>query len=187
VSLQDYEDFARAFAGVGKALATWAWLGRSRGVFVTVSGVDGALLPPESRTYINLLAAMRRSGDPDVALRVQSYDPAFFRFSAGLILDPAAPVEAVRAHVEAALRASFSFAARGFGQSVALSEVLAVAHSAPGVRAVQVHEFFRTDGEPGIAEILPAAAPSVGAEGAPLAAELLTLDPRPLSLTETLA
>ena len=50
VSLQDYEDFARAFAGVAKALATWSWIGSTRGVFVTVGGVDGAALPPESRT-----------------------------------------------------------------------------------------------------------------------------------------
>ena len=38
VSLRDYEDFARAFAGIAKALATWSWDGERRGVFVTVAG-----------------------------------------------------------------------------------------------------------------------------------------------------
>ena len=42
VSLRDYEDFARAFAGIAKALATWTWDGERQGVFVTVAGVDGA-------------------------------------------------------------------------------------------------------------------------------------------------
>ena len=31
VSLQDYEDFARAYPGIAKALATWTWDGRKRG------------------------------------------------------------------------------------------------------------------------------------------------------------
>ena len=38
VSLQDYEDFAGAFSGIGKALATWTWDGERRAVFVTVAG-----------------------------------------------------------------------------------------------------------------------------------------------------
>ena len=44
VSLRDYEDFARAFAGIAKALATWTWDGERQGVFVTVAGVDGTPL-----------------------------------------------------------------------------------------------------------------------------------------------
>ena len=32
VSLSDYEDFARAFAGIGKAMAVWVWIeGRRTG------------------------------------------------------------------------------------------------------------------------------------------------------------
>ena len=41
VSLRDYEDFARAFTGVAKALTTWSWNGHERGVFVTIGGVGG--------------------------------------------------------------------------------------------------------------------------------------------------
>ena len=39
VSLRDYEDFARAFGGIAKALATWTWDGQRQGIFVTVAGV----------------------------------------------------------------------------------------------------------------------------------------------------
>ena len=35
VSLQDYEDFSRAFAGVAKALATWIWDGTRRSLNIT--------------------------------------------------------------------------------------------------------------------------------------------------------
>ena len=38
VSLEDYQNFAQAFAGIAKALATWTWNGQVRGVFVTVAG-----------------------------------------------------------------------------------------------------------------------------------------------------
>ena len=41
VSLLDYRDFARAFAGISKAHATWTFNVHTRGVFVTVAGDDG--------------------------------------------------------------------------------------------------------------------------------------------------
>lgn len=184
VSLQDYEDFARAFAGIAKAAATWTWSGQTRGVFVTVAGAGGADLSETDRTYVNLLAAMRKAGDPHVSLRVQSYRKAFFRLSGTVMLEPDARQETVLPAVEQQLRAAFSFEARAFGQPVALSEVMAAIQSAPGVRAVDIDTFFRTNdrrGE-GLYRALIAAAPEAGADGEPLAAELLTLDPRPVDL-----
>jgi hypothetical protein len=40
VSLQDYEDFSRSFAGVAKAQAVWIWNGASGDI--TVAGPDGS-------------------------------------------------------------------------------------------------------------------------------------------------
>ena len=184
VSLQDYEDFARAFAGVAKASATWTWSGQTRGVFVTVAGAGGAELAEQDQTYINLLAAMRKAGDPHVSLRVQTYRKAYFRIAATVMVDPDARKEDVLAAVEQKLRTAFSFDARAFGQPAALSEVMAAIQSVAGVRAVDVDKFFRIDdpnGE-GISRILIAAAPEAGTEDQPLAAELLTLDSRPVEL-----
>jgi predicted phage baseplate assembly protein len=187
VSLQDYENFARAFAGVAKALATWSWIGRMRGVFVTVAGAKGADLPESSPTFINLLAAMRAAGDPKVPLRVKSYRNAFFRLAGTVAIEPDQTKDVVLAMVEAALRAAFSFEARDFGQPVALSEVLAAMQSVPGVLAVQVTQFFRTDDPDagGLDRVLTASMPVSGSAGSPLSAELLTLDPRPLDLVGT--
>ena len=77
VSLLDYENFARAFGGIAKALATWTWDGHTRGVLVTVAGPNGASIEPDSATFQNLMAAMRNAGDPFVNLRVKTYRPAF--------------------------------------------------------------------------------------------------------------
>ena len=38
VSLEDYQNYALAFAGIAKALASWTWFGSVRGVFLTVAG-----------------------------------------------------------------------------------------------------------------------------------------------------
>src|SRR5206468_4604786 len=124
VSLTDYQDFARAFAGIAKALATWTWDGQSRGIFVTVAGPDGADIPDGSKTMTNLIVAMQSAGDPHVPLRVQTYRPAFFRLSALIVINPDYQQDKVIAAVTDALRVAFSFDARGFGQGVALSQVV---------------------------------------------------------------
>ena len=184
VSLEDYQNFARAFAGVAKALATWSWSGLVRGVFVTVAGPDGASIEPGGPTYMNLLNAMQRFGDSHVPIRVASYQKALFQISARLILAPdrVAEPRPVLDAAEAALRQSFSFAARAFGQSVALSEVMAVLQNVAGVQAVEISQLFRDDDQPGLNPLLPAATPQPGADLNLAAAELLTLDPRPVDL-----
>ena len=172
------------FTSCSAARKSWSWIGRTRGVFVTVAGANGAQLLATDQTYINLLAAMRKAGDPNVPLRVQSYRNAFFRLAATITIEPEFASDVVLAAVENMLRASFSFDARDFGQPVALSEVLAAIQFVTGVRAAQVTQFFRTD-DPnagGLGSVLTAAVPVSGSAGEPLAAELLTLDPRPLDL-----
>ena len=185
VSLQDYEDFARAFAGVAKALATWTWDGQNRGVFVTVAGPNGAQLEPTGSTYINLLAAMRKAGDPYVPLRLASYTPRGFRLDAVVTRDPVYRAEDVQAAVTAALQRTYAFAGRQFGRPVALSEVMAVMQAVPGVVAVDVNELRRTDTAAfdGLLAPLPAALPQVGAAATVAPAELLTLDVAQLTVS----
>src|SRR5262249_13220040 len=50
VSISDYADFSRAFAGIAKAYAIWIDDGRARGVYVTVAGADGSEIPEGSDT-----------------------------------------------------------------------------------------------------------------------------------------
>jgi len=190
VSLKDYGDFAAAFAGVAKAMASpWIWSGHARGVFLTVAGPGGADLSSDGSTYANLLAAIRKAGGSHVPVRMQSYRKAFFRLSGTVTVAADQQVDAVIAAVEAALRARFSFEARSFGQPVDLSEVVAVMQAVPGVIAIDLDELDRTDhiSRIGLTGPLPAALPQVARNGVLLAAELLVLDPRPVDLKGVLA
>ncbi len=182
VSLQDYEDFARAFAGIAKSLATWSWSGQVQSVFLTVAGPNGASIPENSQTYKNLLAAMQMAGDPYVPLHIQTYLPAFFRMAARVKVNPDYQQDAVLATVEQALRSAFSFDARAFGQPVAESEVITVMQAVPGVIAVDLYKLYRpVPWQTNLLNpILPAAAPQAGPGSQMSAAELLLLDPAPL-------
>jgi predicted phage baseplate assembly protein len=180
VSLRDYQDFARAFGGIAKALASWSWDGRSRGVLVTLAGPAGAQILPEGATYQNLLKAMRAAGDPFVALSVKTYRPAFFRFAGKVKIDPAYEPELVLAQIELALRDGFSFARREFAQPVMLSEVIAAMQPVAGVIAVDVDKLYRSDKAATLEQRLLAEAPETPASGELQAAELLTLDAAPL-------
>ena len=184
VSVQDYEDFARAFAGIAKALATWTWDGERRGVFLTVAGPAGQTIEEGDATYENLLSAMKEAGDPRVPLRVQSYCRALFKLSARIKVHADHEPELVFAAVEEALRQRFSFEARQFGQPVTLGEVVAAIQGVPGVLAVDLDLLYRTGTNQSVVlnDRLLAAVPGLGSEGEIQAAELLTLDPGPLDL-----
>jgi predicted phage baseplate assembly protein len=181
VSLRDYEDFARTFSGIDKALSTWTWFGEKRGVFVTVAGPEGAEISETSPLYENLLDAMHDAGNPLVPLMVRSYQPGLFRIVAALKIDTAFLNDIVLAKAERKLRDNFSFAARQFGQPVHLSEVIATLQDVEGVVAVNVTGLYRSDGAPDLKEHIAAAVPRPG-QGEVFPAELLTLDLQPLEL-----
>jgi predicted phage baseplate assembly protein len=182
VSLQDYEDFAQAFSGIAKTLATWTWFGERRGIFLTIAGANGAAVLAGSALYLNLLDAIRKAGDPNVRIEVQTYRRRFFRVSAGIKIDEDHLSEKVLSKIEEKLRQSFSFESRAFGQPVSQSEIIASIQAIEGVVAVDVNEFYRTDQSPGLNPRLEAAIPRSSHDAALAAAELLTLDPRPVGL-----
>jgi hypothetical protein len=190
VSLRDYQDYASAFPGVAKALATWYWDGQRRGVFVTVAGPRGVAIDDGGMLQRNLLTAMHNIGDPLIPLQVRSYLKQLFRVAATVKIDPAYLEDQVGAALDAALRAAFSFDTRTFGQSVTLSEVIAVMQAVSGVIGVTGISFNRSyplQFDPvhlnGETFVLTASVPSAGSGAGVSAAELLTLDPAPPALT----
>lgn len=183
VSIRDYQDFARAFAGIAKAHALWIPSGPGRGVFITVAGEKGAALLETSDTYRFLQDALHRFGDPLMPVRMVSYRDARFklRLTVKVAADADAPL--VLAAVERRLRDAFGFDARRFGQGVSVDEVAAEVHAVAGVEAVQVVELHRSDAAlPVFVPRLFAALPEAGLTGTPLAAELLVLDAAPVTL-----
>ena len=184
VSLQDYEDFARGFEAVTKALATWSWDGGQRRVFITVAGPGGDAIPPASATHQNLVKALKTHGDPFVAFAVASYRPAWFRLQLSVIVGAEHRLEKTRGQIEAAMRSAFGFSARSLGQPVHLSEVIGAVHGVAGVVAVDVQAFHRTTpphNQTIVHSRLPAARPVPAQQGELAAAELLLLDPASLT------
>ncbi|HYH79022.1 MAG TPA: putative baseplate assembly protein [Longimicrobium sp.] len=184
VSLRDYEEFARTFAGVSKALAVWTWDAGRRGVHLTVAGPDGEAVA--GAVHDALLAALAGHGDAYVPARVESYRPVLFHLAATLRADPDRLPGLVKADVEAALRDRFAFGRRDFGQRVALSEVVSVIQAVPGVAAVDLDRLHREDEAPRTAAYLTASAPQPGVDAlVAQPAELLLLGLGPDDLTVT--
>jgi len=179
VSLQDYEDFARTFAGIGKSLATWTWKDRRRHVYITVAGTNGATVEEDLRD--TLLTAINNAGNERMAITLETYIPAFFQVVANIQPDEAYLPETVLSSIEERLRLEFSFEKRRFGQPVSFSEVVACIQNTEGVIAVDIDYLFRSEQSQSLNYLLPSAMPG-SFNDAVTAAELLTLDARPVEL-----
>jgi predicted phage baseplate assembly protein len=183
VSLQDYEDFARAYTGVEKALASWTWNGQQRGIFVTVAGQDGREVDDE--TIATLISSMREVGDPYVQLQVRSYEPLYFKVKFNISVAPDYLPDKVKEAVRERLRDAFSFANRQFGQSVTISELVAVIQPVEGVVAVDVDALYYTGETEAYHDRLTASVPRPGESVASVtAAALLTLDSGTIDIGE---
>jgi hypothetical protein len=180
VSLEDYESFSRAYAGIAKALATWTWDGRTRGVFITVAGPLGAEV--SDTLAQNLITAIHNAGDPFVPVLVASYVQAHFKLAGKIKIDPDYETEKALAAANDTLRDTFSFAKRQFGQPVALSEVIALVQAVAGVVAVDIDTLYRVGKPVTLNARLEAELPTGGDPAALSPAELLTLDPGPIDL-----
>jgi predicted phage baseplate assembly protein len=181
VSLTDYADYSRAFAGIAKAHAAWIAHGAARGVHVTVAGPHGAAV--KAVTSNDLVASLRSYGDPLVPLNVQSYRAATFRLSATVRVAADRVVDDTLEAVRLALRDAFSFDARDFGQTVSMDEIMRVCHGVAGVEAVDLVLLRRSDqsATPAVRARLFAAMPLLtGATVSP--AEILVLDAASLDI-----
>ena len=192
VSLEDYEDFAAAFAGIGKAQAIPLFDGENGLVFLTVAGVDGAPVDATSQLFLSLTGAIDAARDPVQQVRVASYQAVTFHLALQVIIDVPRYIAAdVLAAVEAALAAAFAFDQRAFAQPVTAAEIIATAQGVAGVIATDLEKLYRDDDPTGPFQAAPAtilpAAYAARQNGTILPAELLLLNPVGLSVTEKLS
>jgi hypothetical protein len=183
VSLDDYADYARGYAGIAKAQAAVLPLPAGRTIVVTVAGAGGDPVPDSVRAH--LVKSLRDHGDPCVAVQVVPHRAATFAVGLTLTTDEDRDGDVVLQAVRAAVMAAFGFAQRDFVQPANRSELVAVVHQVPGVVACDVDVFYRTSMpvpmEPGwpawspLADRLFAARPTVH-NGQPVGAELLSID-----------
>jgi predicted phage baseplate assembly protein len=181
VSQLDYEDFARNFSGIAKALATWTWNEHARGMYLTIAGEEGATISPDSATISSLRESLLEFGNPLVPIQIKSYTAVSFKLSGTVYVDADQDVDVVGTAVNEALKSAFSFEARSFGQPVTLSEVEAVIQNVAGVTYVDLDTLY-VGNSSSLQSYLAAQAPRDGAAFDLIEpAELLTLDEDSLS------
>lgn len=187
VSLQDFEDFARAFAGIGKAKAVALWQGERQLVHLTVAATNGGPVEPDSALAANLQAAVDAVRDPVREVRVDSYEPRLFRLAAKVLVDPRYLVSDVLSSVGVALRATFTFERRSFSQAVSAAEIVMAIQQVAGVVAVDLDQLYLVGEDGGTGAALAsylAAATAHFEDGEIRPAQLLLLDPGPIGLIE---
>lgn len=172
VSLLDYADFALARVGIAKATATVLPLRGGRTIVVTVATT------PDSGDATSLLAALRDDlrafGDPLTPIAVVDHRHDEVDVLGTAVVHPDHDREVVQAALDAALAGALAFDARDLLAPVHRSELVAVAHTVPGVVAIDIDAMSSPTlpGGPAATRILPRQ-PGVTPQGQPLAAGLL--------------
>jgi hypothetical protein len=198
VSLSDFEDFARAFAGIAKAQAVTFWRGATRLIHLTVAAENGLEVDRDSDLFKNLVRAIDGAREAALSVIVDSFARRYFEVAATLVLDGRRLPETVIADVQARLGAEFSFARRAFGEPVTAAEIVAAIHTVDGVAAVDLDVLRPIEGTvlPGDAgtpaadrppPFLTAARAHLQPDGSVARSELLLLSPAPADIRERTA
>lgn len=141
VSVSDYEDFARAFAGIGKAAAVELSDGQRQVVHVTIAGADDGPIAEHSDLYRNLRLALQQLGDPYYPVALALRDRKLLVVQARVRLLPEYRWESVEPRVREHLLEAFGFERRELGRSVARSAVLAAIQQVAGVDFADMDAF----------------------------------------------
>jgi predicted phage baseplate assembly protein len=141
VSVQDYEDFARSRAGIGRAHAAELHDGRRKVLHVTVAGVDDVPIADDAEVLRALRASLAEYGDARLPVRVESRELVLLLLVARVKVAPDHAWEFVEPRVRAALLAKLGYPGRELGRPARLSDVLATAQSVPGVDYVDADAF----------------------------------------------
>jgi hypothetical protein len=141
VSVSDYADFSRSFAGIGKAAAAHLTDGYRDVVCVTIAGVDDGPVDETSDLFINLKTALKRFGDPSLPVRLMLRTRLALVMSVNVRVSADYAWEFVEPRVRAALVSAFGFDAVGLADDLYLSHALQVVQGVPGVDYVDVDVF----------------------------------------------
>ena len=141
VSVQDYADFTRSFAGIGKASAVRLTDGARQVIHVTIAGVDDIPIDPASDLHQKLLQALVQLGDPYQPIRLAARELELLVIGAGIRVEADYEWDAVEPRLRAALLQTFGFQSREIGQDVPASEVLAAMQGVDGVAYADLDTF----------------------------------------------
>ena len=141
VSVQDYEDFSRVFAGIGKARAVELSDRRRQLVHVTVAGAEDIPIDETSDLFKNLRQSLHDFGNPHQPIQLAIRELMFLVISARVSILPNYLWEPVATDLRKTLLDAFSFERRELGQDIVLSDVMSVMQSVRGVAYVDIEAF----------------------------------------------
>ena len=141
VSVSDYADFARKFAGIGKASSGRLSDGRKTLVHLTIAGKDDIAIDPTTDLYQALQQALLSAGDPHQPIQIALRRLKVLVVSAGVKIQPEYKWETVAANLRATLLALYGFDNRDLGQSAFLSEAVSAVQAIAGVQYVDMRTF----------------------------------------------
>lgn len=141
VSVADYANFARNYAGIGKAVSVKLSDGRRQLVHITITGSEDSPVDTTSDLYANLLLSLKTFGDPSLPLEVAICRVRLLVMAATIGLIPGYVWDDVVPNVTSTLQALFAFDARALGQTTYLSEAIAAAQQVEGVAWVNFTTF----------------------------------------------
>lgn len=141
VSVSDYEDFARTFAGISKASAAKLFEGRQEVIHLSIAGVDDGSIAQDSDLYRALFDALERYGTLQLPLRIESRKLKLLVIIANVKIHPDYLWETIEPQLRAVLLATFSFERREIGQNALVSEAISVMQQVRGVEYVDIDIF----------------------------------------------
>ncbi|WP_158860375.1 putative baseplate assembly protein [Lunatibacter salilacus] len=181
VSVLDYENFANAYAGIGKARADLMWKGEVRIVHLTVASASEGAIDDSLKT--RLLKAIDDARHENFPVVINSFEKLLFNVIAKVKIHQDYLEDKVKTKIREMLVSSFNFRSRNFGQSVTPSEVIAAIQTVEGVIAVDLDQIGGQNpfSSP---HFLLMSRKSRWAGGAILPAQLLQIDPESIEINQ---
>jgi hypothetical protein len=138
VSLRDYEDFVRAWPGIGKAAVRLLPVPNSRGHLIHATIAGSGLSDDLSDTAAAIRGAIADNCSRRHQVRIEPYVPLCFQLEAEVVVEPDQQRNAVTRDVAAMLLARYGFAARGLSEPVHAADIVARIQDVGGVHAVEL-------------------------------------------------
>ena len=133
VSVEDYEEFARAWAGIGKASSVLLSHDQGQFVHLSLGGTTADPLDSTSALVTNLELSLVEYGDPQIPVQVAACDVALIVLAAHVHIDSAYDWTSVEASARSALLSKYSYANRDLGEDVVRSDIVATIQAVAGV------------------------------------------------------
>jgi predicted phage baseplate assembly protein len=141
VSMSDYADFTRTFAGIGKASAIRSTSGQQHSVQVTIAGAEDIPIDESSDLYRNLNTALHRYGDPHIPIQLRVRERLALVISANVRIHPDHLWEVLEPRIRSAMLEAFGFEKLELGEDLLLAEAIRVIQNVRGVIYVDVDVF----------------------------------------------